>query len=139
MSTLHCPDVRVSQGAGSCSAAASAGVAGVQNAAAAQRGAEDAYATQVFDATVCVKRTALGACAEQGGLVKVAEEAAPEVAAAEQDEERQHRVERQAREDQAEQVQAPAAEVRAIDRPMHKLVSKKPSLFSKTISSFWLY
>jgi len=40
---------------------------GMVPASAAQRGAEDAYAPQRFDDTfICVKRTPLGACAEQG-------------------------------------------------------------------------
>ena len=45
-------------------AAASAAMPGLQAATAAQRGAENAYQTQTFGTEVCVKRTAMGACAE---------------------------------------------------------------------------
>lgn len=59
-------------------AAVAAGGCG-RAASAAQRGAEDAYAMQPFGETVCVRRTALGACAEQGtrAAAPVAEPAAP--------------------------------------------------------------
>lgn len=51
------------------SAAMAAGAIGTSSASAALRGGEDAYATQVFDANVCTKRTPLGACSEQGAMV----------------------------------------------------------------------
>ena len=62
------------------SSTATVAIAGcAPRAVAAQRGAEDAYATQTFQETVCTRRTPLGACAEQGvrQVKNGAESAAP--------------------------------------------------------------